>query len=86
MPSGGKLTIDATYQGDRATLIVADTGQGIPKEAQDKLFTPIYHQIQRPRLRTSSSEKFVDQLGGTISYESQVGKGTKFIITLPIKR
>lgn len=87
MPSGGELTIDATYQDNRAMLIVADTGQGIPKEAQDKLFTPLFTTKSKGQgFGLAVVKKFVDQLGGTISYESQVGKGTKFIVTLPIKR
>ena len=41
MPNGGKLTVTASCQNDKAIISVEDTGEGIPLELRSKLFTPL---------------------------------------------
>ena len=88
MPQGGKLTIEATCQNEGETLqiIIADTGGGIPKEIQEKLFTPLFTTKSKGQgFGLAVVKKFIEELGGAISFESQLGKGTKFIVELPSK-
>jgi PAS domain S-box-containing protein len=86
MPNGGKLTIEAKLKKDSNTIqiTVSDTGHGIPKETQKKLFTPLF--TTRPKGQGFGLivvKKFVETLGGIISFESEVGKGTTFTIQIP---
>lgn len=88
MPNGGKLTIEAKRKDQDKTvqIIIADTGAGITKEVQDKLFKPLYTTKSKGQgFGLAVAKKFVEELGGAISFESQIGKGTKFIVELPIK-
>jgi PAS domain S-box-containing protein len=87
MPKGGKLIIEAKQDDKKAIeLSVEDTGQGIPKEHQNKLFTPLFTTKEKGQgLGLIVVKRFVEALGGTISFESTEGKGTKFIINLPIE-
>ncbi len=84
MPSGGELTIDATCVEDKMVQItVADTGEGIPAEVQDNLFKPLFTTKSKGQgFGLAVVKKFVEELGGTITFESQEGKGTKFTIFL----
>jgi hypothetical protein len=84
MPKGGKLTITAQRQSDRAIIIVEDTGEGIPLEVRSKLFTPLVTSKSKGQgFGLAVVKKFTEGMGGSITYESQVGKGTKFRIELP---
>ncbi len=86
MPFGGKLAI-ATYKKEDVLIItVEDTGTGIPEEVKPKLFTPMMTTKAKGQgLGLSVVKRLVEAQGGTIDFESQIGKGTKFIIHLPQK-
>jgi len=89
MPNGGKLTVEAICrkQDKIVQIIISDTGPGIPKEVQDKLFTPLFTTKSKGQgFGLAVVKKFVEELGGTISFESQEGKGTKFIVNLPAEK
>ncbi len=85
IPNGGKLTITASYSRDTAVLTVEDTGAGIPEDIKAKLFTPLFttkstgHGLGLPIVK-----RLVEAMKGTIEFESEEGKGTKFIIRLPL--
>lgn len=71
-------------------LSISDTGPGIPQEAQVHLFQPFYQAHRVPEIGTqglglglSIVKQLVELHGGTISVESQIGKGTTFHIRLP---
>jgi signal transduction histidine kinase len=86
MPKGGKLTIEANHidEGKAVQIIVADTGVGIPQRMQNNLFRPLFTTKSTGQgFGLVVVKKFVEALGGSISLESQEGKGTKFIIQLP---
>ncbi len=87
MPTGGKLTLSG-YRKDNNTLItVEDTGVGIPEDIKPKLFSPMLTTKAKGQgLGLAVVKRLVEALKGTIEFESQVGKGTKFIITLPCKK
>lgn len=85
MPKGGKLTISATSKGSKARIIVQDTGEGIPENVKNKIFTPLVTTKAKGQgFGLAAVKKFTEAMGGTIVFESKVGKGTKFIIELPL--
>jgi PAS domain S-box-containing protein len=85
MPNGGELTIQARQpNGNYFSMTVEDTGVGIPKEMYEKMFTPlITSKAKGQGLGLAVVKRLVEALNGTITFESQQGKGTKFTITLP---
>ena len=85
MPKGGKLTITATSKNGKAIIGVQDTGEGIPENVKSKLFTPLMTTKAKGQgFGLSAVKRFTEAMGGTVSFESEVGKGTKFIIELPL--
>lgn len=86
MPSGGQLTIDAHEKDKRLILTVSDTGNGIPEEVKVRMFKPLVTTKSKGQgLGLAVVKRLVDSLQGSINFESEEGKGTKFIIQLPIK-
>jgi signal transduction histidine kinase len=85
MPEGGELTIKAQDNAAGQTLIVVkDTGVGIPKEVKSKIFTPLFTTKAKGQgFGLAACKRSVESQGGTITFESEADKGTKFIITLP---
>ncbi len=84
MPKGGKLTVSLTREGENVQLVVGDTGDGMTKEVQDRLFSPLFTTKAKGQgFGLAVGKKFVNELDGTITFESQLGKGTKFTVILP---
>jgi PAS domain S-box-containing protein len=85
MPESGKLTITSDKDGT-LEITFADTGTGMPKEVLEKLWTPFFTTKARGMgLGLPICKHIVEAHGGNISVESTVGKGTKFIVTIPIQ-
>jgi PAS domain S-box-containing protein len=84
MPEGGKLSIQTCKEGGNSVITVADTGVGIPKEAKEKLFTPLFTTKSKGQgFGLAVVKRMTEALGGTVTFESEEGKGTKFILRLP---
>ncbi|MGE5532920.1 MAG: sensor histidine kinase, partial [Bacillota bacterium] len=86
MQKGGKLKI-SIYR-DKNTndsvIEVKDTGVGIPEEAKSKLFTPMFTTKSKGQgFGLAVIKRMAEALKGTVSFESQEGKGTKFTVRLP---
>jgi signal transduction histidine kinase len=87
MPDGGKLTLSAEVQAGRALISVADTGVGIPEEIKPNLFKPMFTTKAKGQgLGLAVVKRLVEALGGSISFESQAGRGTRFTVSLPLTR
>jgi signal transduction histidine kinase len=78
---------------DEMVIRVSDTGAGIPPEARDYIFSAfrqVDNRITRENrgsgLGLSISRQLVELMGGRIALESEVGRGSTFTITLPIRR
>jgi signal transduction histidine kinase len=84
MSKGGKLTIHAFREANDILITVNDTGVGIPESVKGKLFTPMFTTKSKGQgFGLAVIKRMTEALGGTVSFESQEGKGTTFIIRLP---
>ena len=87
MPSGGTLVIEAYSEKKDVTLTITDTGVGIAEETKEKLFTPLFTTKSKGQgFGLAVVKRMAEALGGTVTFESQTGKGTKFIVRLPKRK
>jgi len=87
MKYGGKLTISTQRQNGAVEFLISDTGPGIPEEIRGKIFSPFFttKKIFGTGLGLSIVYKAVQTHGGTIRCDSEIDKGTTFIIGLPVE-
>ncbi|MBI4429877.1 MAG: HAMP domain-containing protein [Ignavibacteriales bacterium] len=84
MKKGGKISVETHLNGRQCVVTISDTGAGIPPEIQQKVFEPNFStKTGGMGLGLAISQKAIQDLGGTISFTSEVGKGTTFEIVLP---
>ena len=89
--NGGSVTTRVRVQDGKAVISVADQGIGIPQEDQSRVFERFYR-VEKGRARKNGGTglglaivKHITQLyGGSVSLESEVGKGSTFTVTLPV--
>lgn len=88
MPEGGKIRIESGPDRDRAGMLrlsVADTGPGVAAEVLPKLFDIFFTtKASGTGLGLWLARRTLREHGGQIEAESEPGKGTKFILTLPV--
>ncbi|MSU77890.1 MAG: two-component sensor histidine kinase [Gemmataceae bacterium] len=87
MPKGGELTLQATVENSQVALSLIDTGTGIEPEVLTKIFKPFYSTKSKSGgsgLGLPTTRKIIAAHGGTIDVQSELGKGTKFTLRLPI--
>jgi PAS domain S-box-containing protein len=91
-PNGGSVTIDAKCINDMVQIAITDTGIGISKEDQKKLFQPFVQvdastsrQFEGTGLGLALVKRFVGLHGGKVWIESEPGKGSTFTFTIPIQ-
>ena len=92
MPDGGILEIQlqagTNDSGDEVTtLLVKDSGTGIPPELKERIFEPYFTTKQRKEgtgLGLSVVHGIIQELGGRITVASEVGVGTSFSVELPV--
>jgi signal transduction histidine kinase len=84
MPDGGNLTVTAAQEDDTTCITIQDTGVGIPAEVQTKLFTPMFTTKAKGQgLGLAVVKRLIEAQGGSITFQSEVGKGTTFTVRLP---
>ncbi|OFI05444.1 alkaline phosphatase synthesis sensor protein PhoR [Clostridium acetireducens DSM 10703] len=89
--SNGKVVVGTKLEDKKCVLWVEDTGEGISKEHIERLFERFYR-VDKARSRSQGGtglglaivKHIVMGLDGDITVESEVGKGSKFIVTIPI--
>jgi len=93
-PKGGKVAVTTAVRGQRLEIRVKDTGIGIAKEDLLHIFDRFYRADQSRTkekvdgfgLGLSLAKKIIELHKGTVEVESKVGKGTSFIIRLPLNK
>jgi two-component system, NtrC family, nitrogen regulation sensor histidine kinase NtrY len=84
MPAGGTLTLKTSEHDGHVRIEVADTGKGLTPEECSRLFTPYYTtKLQGTGLGLAIVQSVVSDHHGTISVNSDEGRGTSFRIDLP---
>ncbi len=90
---GEQITVTAKKNEDKIIVEVKDTGIGMSKETQDKLFTPQMSSLVIARAENSGAgigllliKGFLEKNGGEIWVESKEGEGSSFYFTLPLEK
>jgi signal transduction histidine kinase len=88
MSDGGHLRITARQgEGDTLVFAVGDDGCGIPEADRKRIFEPFFSTKKKTGgtgLGLSITYGLVQELGGSMAVESEVGRGTTFTITMPL--
>lgn len=91
--SGGKITVSAKRKEDKIIVEIKDSGVGMSKEIQAKLFTPQLKVLASARKENKGAgiglllvKGFLEKNGGEIWVESIEGEGSSFYFTLPIEK
>lgn len=92
-PEGGTVRIGGHAHGETAMVYVSDQGVGIPPEEQERIFGRFYRVDNRLKRDTQGTglglyltRAIIEAHNGTIKVESQVGRGSRFLFTLPLAR
>ena len=85
MPQGGELRIECAVREEEAEIRISDTGVGIPAELRDKIFLLYY--TTKPEgsgIGLAMTFRIVQLHDGSIDFTSEPGKGTTFVLRLPV--
>lgn len=92
MPQGGELSLQTSLApgqngtvSEQVKVVIADTGPGIPAEAQQQIFEPFFTTKTRGTgLGLTVARRIIEEHGGTIQVQSEAAQGTCFVINLPV--
>ena len=87
IPESGKIFIKTREENDEVKISIRDTGHGMSDETKQKIFDPFYTTKEVGKgtgLGLSISYGIIERHSGKIEVNSEIGKGTEFIIILPI--
>ncbi|MEN6615027.1 MAG: ATP-binding protein, partial [Syntrophorhabdus sp.] len=85
MAGKGSLTITTAHEAGMITIKIKDTGPGIPPENIGKLFNPFFTTKEKGTgLGLAISYGIVERHSGNVNVETELGKGSTFIISLPV--
>ena len=85
MPDGGQLTVSTLAEGDKVAVRVIDTGGGVDEDTATQMFEAFFS--TKPGgsgLGLPTTSKIIEAHGGHISVQSEIGRGTQFMIELPV--
>jgi hypothetical protein len=90
-PEGGRVAVRLLLGRDRYGIAVSDTGPGIPKEEQDKVFEPFYRastrgEVEGTGLGLALVKRVLEAHGGEVRLRSRLGQGSLFLLALPRPR
>ncbi len=81
----GVVRLSAALVGDRAHISVADSGKGLSSEAREQMFEPFFTTKDSGRgLGLAVIKRILDNTSTTIDFESKLGIGTVFTVTMPL--
>ncbi len=85
MPHGGELMVRTYQNGESVFIDITDTGVGIQKNKIDKVFQ-VYYSTKKTGtgLGLPTAKKIIEENKGTINIRSEDGKGSSFLIKLPV--
>jgi len=85
----GLLTVQTRRDGDHVEVRVSDTGTGIPEAVRPKIFDPFFTTKDVGKGTGQGLAivygAIVSRLGGSVNFETEMGRGTTFILRLPVK-
>ncbi len=85
MPEGGKLTIGAARRENAVAITVRDTGGGVSQQMRETLFSPLTTgKAKGTGLGLAVVKRIAEAHSGTVEFETEEGKGTAFIVTVPV--
>jgi len=83
----GRIELKTTKAGVNAEIMISDDGMGISQEDREKVFS-LFYTTKPPGKGTGLGlpicQNIVNNLGGDMTFESQVGKGTTFTVRIPV--
>jgi len=87
-PNGGNIELNISTENDNLIISVADNGLGIPEDEIKYIFDAFYRTknsagINGTGLGLNILKRSLDVIGGTVSVDSKVGEGAKFIVRIP---
>ncbi len=89
--AGGKVTVEIQKREKELLCLVSDTGIGIPKDQQSRVFTKFFRATNAMRMQTEGTglglfitKNIIEAHGGKIWFQSEEGKGTTFYFSLPL--
>lgn len=81
----GRIDVSLKKETDKVLIKISDNGMGIPNEIKNNIFKPFFTTRHKGTgLGLAICKNIIEQHKGEITFESDYGKGTTFIITLPI--
>jgi signal transduction histidine kinase len=84
LPAGGTVVVEVEPRGDRATVTVTDSGEGIPAELADRVFEPFFTtRCDGSGLGLAASRAIAESHGGGLELRSSDG-GASFVLTFPL--
>jgi signal transduction histidine kinase len=85
MPHGGTFTVTTRRIGERIELAFADTGPGVPKELEERIFEPFFTRGKREGagLGLAIARRIVEEHGGELRLQRECDPGAVFVVSLP---
>jgi signal transduction histidine kinase len=83
---GSQLFVRTRLEGDRARVDVIDNGPGIPEDIRERVWD-VYFSSKKAGtgLGLPTARRIVEEHGGSLTFQTELGKGTDFVLVLPLR-